>query len=273
MTKIAEALHRMSAENRTKFLMNEEARKIRVRNGRAVSVVTDRREIKEDMVIVNADYPHSELDLLDREHRTYDSKYWESRKLAPSAFVAYIGVGKKVKTMLHHTLFLDRDWASGFDEIFEAENPKWPTSPSYYVNIPSKTDSGLAPKGCDTLFILAPLAPGLRDTHELRERFLDKILDNIEKTTGEKIRKHIKTKRIFAVNDFRKDYNAYRGTALSIVHTLRQTALWRPKHKSRKVRNLLYTGQYTHPGIGVPMTLISSEIVADIIEKQGEKPG
>ncbi len=58
-----------------------------------------------------------------------------------------------------------------------------------------------------------------------------------------------------------------KGTALGLTHTMRQTALWRPAHRSKRVGNLYYTGQYTHPGIGVPMTMISSTIVADVIGK------
>mgnify|MGYP005852918993 FL=1 len=134
--------------------------------------------------------------------------------------------------------------------------------------MPSKTDSTAAPKGKDTLFILVPLAPGLKDTPEMREQFYNKIMDNLENTIGQNIREHIVVKKIFALTDFKERYNAYKGTALGLSHTMMQTALFRPSHKSKKVKNLYYTGHYTHPGIGVPMTLISSQIVADEIIKQ-----
>jgi phytoene dehydrogenase-like protein len=68
-------------------------------------------------------------------------------------------------------------------------------------------------------------------------------------------------------DDFAKDYNAYKGTALGLAHTLFQTAIFRPAHRSKKVKGLYYTGQYTHPGVGVPMTLIASELVADLVNK------
>ncbi len=130
------------------------------------------------------------------------------------------------------------------------------------MNVPSRTDPTAAPPGCDTLFILIALAPGVEDSPEIRERFYEKIMDHLEETTGENIRDHIQVKRIFALNDFKERYNAYKGTALGLSHTIFQTALWRPAHQSKKVRNLYYSGHYTHPGIGVPMTLISSTIVA-----------
>ena len=87
-------------------------------------------------------------------------------------------------------------------------------------------------------------------------------MSRMEEILGENILDAVVTRRIFALSDFTDRYNAYRGTALGLTHTLRQTALWRPAHRSKKVGNLYYTGQYTHPGIGVPMTLISSQLVA-----------
>ena len=88
----------------------------------------------------------------------------------------------------------------------------------------------------------------------------------MEYLTGENLRDHIVLQRIFAHNDFSSRYNAYKGTALGLAHTLKQTAVFRPKHESKKVNNLYFTGHYNHPGIGVPMVIISSQILADIIK-------
>ncbi len=260
---VADAIKEIAEENGAEIKLNHEVERIEVREGKATTLVTNQGDLTTDLVVVNADYPYTELNLLDEEYRTYDQKYWDKKQFAPSAFVAYVGIDKQIDDLLHHTLFLDEDWGANFDEIFDSDEPRWPKNPSYYVNVPSKTDPGLAPEGSETLFILVPLAPGLDDTERAREKFYNKIMSDLEKKVGENIRDHVVTKRIFAVNDFRDDYNAYKGTALSLVHTLRQTALWRPRHHSKKVDNLYYTGQYTHPGIGVPMTLISAQIVAD----------
>ncbi|NVO67148.1 phytoene desaturase family protein [Methanofollis tationis] len=242
--------------------LDEPVRRIEVEGKRATGVVTEKGRHDADLVLVNADYAHAELDLLDAAHRTYPEKYWRSRVLAPSAFVIYLGLDREVPALAHHTLFLDRDWEAGFERIFDPNRAAWPENPSYYVNVPSRTDPTAAPPGSETLFILVPLAPGLEDTPALRERLYTRILDDLEAKIGEELRDAVVVKRIFALNDFAERYNAYRGTALGLSHTLLQTALWRPAHLSRKVGNLYYTGQYTHPGIGVPMTLISSTIVA-----------
>jgi phytoene desaturase len=250
-----------------KFRFNEPVKKI-VTDGKKVSkVVTDQGEYTADAVVVNADYAHSELDLLSGKDRTYDNRYWEKKVLAPSAIVMYLGVNRKVPELAHHTLFLDKDWSANFDEIFDPEKAAWPRSPSYYVNVPSITDRTAAPQGKETLFVLAPLAPRLEDSPEIRERFYNQIMDHLESSLGTELRKHVEVKRFFALNDFQDRYNAYKGTALGLTHTLRQTALFRPVHRSKRIKNLYYTGHYCHPGIGVPMVLISSQIVDGLLDE------
>ncbi len=268
--RVAQSIYELALEHGARFHFNEEVKRIEVIDGVATSVITDRNIYEANAVLVNADYPHSELELLDEPHRTYDETYWESRVMAPSAFVAYLGVDRVIDALEHHNLFLERDWADKFQEVFDPRRARWPERPSYYVNVPSRTDTTAAPQGSDTLFILVPLAPGMEDNEELREGLYRRVMDDLERKVGENIRDHVVVKRIFAINDFRDRYNAYKGTALGLSHTLRQTALWRPSHKSKKVKNLYYTGHYTHPGIGVPMTLVSSQIVCnEIMEDTG----
>jgi hypothetical protein len=92
------------------------------------------------------------------------------------------------------------------------------------------------------------LAPGLEDTPERREAFYSRIIDDLERKLGENVRDAVEVKRIFALDDFRERYHAYKGTALGLSHTLFQTALWRPSHKSKRVENLYYNGTLlAHP--------------------------
>jgi len=267
MRKVVEGIYDLARQNGATFRFNEPVTSIDVKDGSVVGVTTKDDTYEADIVIINADYPYAEMALLEPQYATYPEKYWKKREIAPSAFVVYLGISKRVESLAHHTLFLDKDWEENFHRIFDPAQAGWPESPSYYVNVPSKTDASAAPDGGEALFILVPLAPGIPDSPEIRERFYNRIIDHIESTTGESIRDAVVTKRIFALGDFEERYNAYRGTALGLTHSLFQTALWRPAHQSRKVENLYYTGQYTHPGIGVPMTLISSQIIAQDITK------
>ncbi len=265
---VVDSVRRLGEEHGVEFRYNEPATRVVVKDDRAVAVETPEGRYPADVVLVNADYAHAELSLLDVASRTYDAEYWAKRVLAPSAMVLYLGLDRKVEGLAHHTLLLEKDWEQGFETLFDPAKMAWPENPSYYVNVPSKTDTTAAPPGGEALFVLVPLAPGLPDTPERRQALRDRLLSHLEETLGEPIRDAIVTERCFALDDFTERYNAYRGTALGLSHTLFQTALWRPAHRSRKVANLYYSGQYTHPGIGVPMTLISSQIVAREIKKE-----
>ncbi|MFW9921373.1 MAG: phytoene desaturase family protein, partial [Candidatus Thorarchaeota archaeon] len=182
-----------------------------------------------------------------------------------SAFVLYLGIDKKLDSLTHHNVILDHDWVKHFEQIFE--NPSWPDEPAYYLCCPSRKDDSVAPSGMENIFVTIPISPGIEDTPEIREAYFQKIIKHMEKVIGENILDHLVVKRIFSLNDFASDYNAYKGTAVGLTHTFSQSAFFRPRHKSKKVKNLYYTGQYTHPGIGVPMALIASEIVADLVTK------
>ncbi|MFA0833684.1 MAG: phytoene desaturase family protein [Methanobacterium formicicum] len=268
MRKVVKTLYELAQSYGAVFRFDEPVEKLEIQDKLVKKVVTSEGSYAPDLVIVTADYPHSELDLLTPDHQTYSQKYWEKRTISPSAMVVYLGVDIKVGKLIHHNLFLNKDWETGFDYIFDPEKAEWPEDPSYYVNVPSKTDESAAPPGSDTLYLLIPLAPGMVDTPELRETLYNHILDDLESKIKLNIRGHVQVKKLFAINDFKERYNAYKGTAFGLTHTLRQTALWRPAHLSKKAENLYYSGQYTHPGIGVPMVMVSSQIIVQDIMKR-----
>ncbi|MDG6221278.1 MAG: FAD-dependent oxidoreductase, partial [Candidatus Thermoplasmatota archaeon] len=178
----------------------------------------------------------------------------------------YLGLNKKIDGLLHHNLYLLNEWDGHFETIIH--DPKWPEEACYYVCCPSKTDPTVAPPGSENLFILVPVAPGLEDTPEIRDKYYNKTIQHLENLIGETIEDAVVVKRIYAHNDFAADYNAYKGTALGLAHTLKQTAIFRPRHRSKKVKKLYYTGHYTHPGIGVPMVIIASQILSEEIVKE-----
>ncbi|WP_252698471.1 phytoene desaturase family protein [Natronosalvus vescus] len=222
-----------------------------------------------DYVVSNADYAHTEQELLATERRGYAADYWASRTYAPSAFLLYLGVEGDVPELAHHTLVLPTGWDEHFAQIFD--DPAWPDDPAYYLCVPSKTDDTVAPEGHTNLFVLVPIAAGLEDTPELRSSYRDQVLEDIADNTGTDLRDRIVFEESFCVEDFADRYNSYAGTALGMAHTLRQTSLFRPPHRSKEVDGLYFAGSYTTPGIGVPMCLISGELTAEkVLEDHGE---
>ncbi len=233
---------------------------------KAQRVVTDSGIFETDVVVAGADYNHVETSLVDPAYRNYDDAYWQSRVMAPSSLLFYLGINKRVPRLQHHNLFFDEDFKVHAQEIYET--PRWPSKPLFYASAPSKTDPGVAPPGYENLFLLIPVAPGLTDDDATREHYFDLIMTRLETYVGENIREHIVFRRSYAHNDFKQDYNAFRGNAYGLANTLRQTALLKPTLKNKAVSNLFYTGQLTVPGPGVPPSLISGLVVADEVAKE-----
>lgn len=260
IAELVGALAGLGRAHGVRFAFGSPARRVRTEGGRAVAVVTDRETFPADAVVVNADYQHAETALLEAADRSYDDRYWGRRVLSPSAFILYVGLDRRLDGIVHHNLFFEKDWDAHFDAVFR--RPAWPDRFSYYVSCPSKTDPSVAPEGAENLFFLVPVAPGLEDPDGTREAFAERVLEHFEGLVGRPVRSHVKVRRIFSPRDFTADYNTYKGTAFSLSHTLFQTASFRPRRKSRRVGNLYFTGQYPHPGVGMPMVMIGAELTA-----------
>jgi phytoene desaturase len=212
-----------------------------------------------DIVVANSNIHHTESKLLGKPHRSYSERYWQTRTLAPSAFILYLGLKDKVPDLAHHSLIFSQDWKTNFAEIFDS--PCWPADPSLYVCAPSVTDPSVAPPGQENLFVLVPVAPGLEATPEQLNKFAERTLQTVEREMNiPNLRERIVYRRLFWGKDFRSRYNNLQGSALGLAHTMRQTAILRPNNKSKKLKNLFYTGANTNPGIGMPICLISAEL-------------
>ena len=272
MYKIVEGIYSLANELGVKFEFNSDVQQINVVDGKAKSITYNQTTqhlpitVGADVVISAADYHFTETKLLPEKSRTYSNEYWNKRTMAPSCLLYYIGVNKKLKNILHHTLFFDTDFGVHGKEIYDS--PAWPTDPLFYVSATSVTDKTTAPIGSENLFFLIPVASGLQgDTEELRDKYFDRIVKRFEEKIGEKIIDNIVYKKSYSVSNFVHDYNSFRGNAYGLANTLMQTAVLKPSCKSKKVINLFYTGQLTVPGPGVPPSLISGEVVAKEVIK------
>ena len=276
MYSIVDGMVKVAKSLGVQFKLGEEVMHVEVENDTANKVVT--RLINTgieniysfDVLIGAGDYHHIETNLLEKKYQSYSKKYWDSRVLAPSSLLFYVGLNKKLYGVTHHSLFFDTDFSVHGNEIYN--NPMWPSNPLFYASVPSVTDASVAPVGCENLFLLIPIAAGLEgDTAEIREKYFNILMDRLEKKWGQSIKDAIIYKRSYAVADFKNDYHSFKGNAYGLANTLLQTAFLKPSCKSKKVKNLYYTGQLTVPGPGVPPSLISGEVVANLICKQYNK--
>lgn len=260
-SKIIDAMKEVAADQGTTFYFNSAIEKMNVTGHKVSSLRVNNKEIEFDAVIASSDYHHTETKLLAEEFRNYDELYWEKRTFAPSCLIYYIGINEKIPNLKHHTLFFENDLDQHTEDIYT--DKKWPEKPLFYACCPSKTDASVAPEHCENIFLLMPVAPGIEDAEEIREKYFIEMITRLEKHTGaQDLLSKLDYKKSYCIKDFQQDYNAYKGNAYGLANTLSQTAVWKPSLRNKKVSNLFYTGQLTVPGPGVPPSLISGKIAA-----------
>ncbi len=267
--KVIEAMQKVAEIQGAVFHLNTPVEKIEVSNNLATGLQVNGERFDCDAVIASADYHHIESKLLPAKYRNYGEDYWKKKIFAPSCLIFFLGINKKIKSLNHHSLFFDESLDRHAEEIYK--NPQWPSKPLFYTCCPSKTDDSLAPEGHENIFMLMPIAAGLKDSEEMREKYFHIMISRLEKQVNEAIIPYIDYKKSYCVNDFITDYNSYKGNAYGLANTLMQTAILKPKIRNRKIKNLFYTGQLTVPGPGVPPSIISGKIASEQLLKHLNK--
>ncbi len=263
---VVKAFADLAIEKNVQVHCNAEVTSINILDKKVNSITVNGEDIVFDIVVASADYHHVEQKLLEKQYRNYSESYWDKREMAPSSLIFYVGINKKLSNIHHHTLFFDQDFDEHAKEIYE--QPAWPKNPLFYMSCSSISDDDVAPNGMENLMFLIPLAPGLEDSDEMREKYFSMILKRLKNLTGNDILDNIVVKKSYCVKDFEKDYHAFKGNAYGLANTLRQTAILKPRLKNKKINNLFYTGQLTVPGPGVPPSIISGQIVAEEVHKK-----
>ncbi|WP_256013420.1 phytoene desaturase family protein [Desertivirga xinjiangensis] len=261
MNQIVQAMSAIAEQQGVRFHFGHEVKRIVVKDKLAKGLETNKGYFEADLIISNADYEHTDQVLTDRDSQNYTPKYWNSRTLSPSSLLFYIGINKTIPGIKHHNLFFDEDFDQHAEEIYQ--NPQWPSKPLFYVSCTSQTDNTVAPEGSENLFFLVPVAPGLEDSDDVREKYFNLLMIRFNSIIGVDIRDSVVVKRSYAIKDFVSDYHSYKGNAYGLANTLLQTAFLKPRIRSKKIHNLLFTGQLTVPGPGVPPAIISGQVTAN----------
>lgn len=269
-TEVIRAIERLARARGVDIVTGAAVEQITTTDAVATGVRLAGGEVHEaDLVVSTADLHHTETALLPEHLQTYPEKWWASRTPSPGALLLLLGVEGELPQLAHHTLLFTEDWRANFEDIFGA-SPRIPSPASLYVCRPSATDDTVAPAGHENLFVLVPVPadPGLGhggtdgDGDAAIEAAADRVIDQIAGWCGiPDLADRITVRRTIAPGDFASDLNAWRGNALGLAHTLGQSAMFRPRNASRKVEQLAYAGTSALPGIGLPMCLISAELV------------
>lgn len=261
---VARAFRQVGEEQGVCYRFNTEVQQVIVKHGRAVGVrMPNDEELLADIVVANADYHHVQTALLPHGLADIPTAKWDKKVLSPSGLLLSFGVKKKLPGVLHHNLFFDTDWQAHFNAVFDAK--QWSQKPLFYLCVPSKTDPSVAPKNHENLFVLAPQAAGVEPSAVELQASIDDIVGRIDSRTGGVFSGNIIARDVRTMSYFAETFHAYQGNAFGLAHTLRQSALFRPPVKAKKVAGLYFVGQYTNPGTGVPMVVLSGKTVAEAV--------
>ena len=269
MYSLSLAIEKLVKDLGGEIITSTSVEEIIIENKTAVGIRTNKnKKLYADTIVANADLVYSQMKLIDEKDRpsTPDTKL-ESYKQASSALLFYWGVDDSCEGMLHHNVYLCKDFKNNLDEIFHQK--KLPKDPSFYTYIPTKTDPSLAPKGKSVFYVLVPV-PNLDSKVQWQsgiKRLRKQVLSRLKTEFDLDIEKKIKVESIFTPEDFRDKYNLHIGSAFGLSHHFLQSGYFRPHNKSKDIKNLYFVGASTYPGGGIPMVTLSAKLVMERILK------
>lgn len=266
ITRVIASIEHVARREGVTIRTGEAVTRIRTSGGKVRGVELESGErIDADAVVSAADLHHTETALLHREEdRSYPESWWHKRVSGPGTVLAYLGVRGELPALQHHNLFFAKNWRSTFERIFGDRRSIPQQDASLYVCKATDTEPGWAPEGHESIFMLIPVAADETLTPERAEIFVDRAIEQVARWTATPdLVSRIVSRSVAAPSDFVEWYNAWHGAAIGPAHTLRQSAFMRASNRSKRVKGLYYAGQTTTPGVGLPMCLISAELVRD----------
>lgn len=273
MYSLVEAFVKVFLEIGGEIHYNCEVSKIITKDKKAVGVEVNGKTYNADIIVSNAHFAHTYMDLIDqKERKIFTDKKIKNKNYSMSCFLIYIGVKKQYKEIFHHTLILSERYKPLITDIFDkkilAEDF------SIYLHAPTRTDSSMAPEGCESMYVLIPV-PNLKANVDWKVEsatYTKKVLDFLENDFGLKdLQENIEVLRTFSPEDFKNQRNNFLGAPWSLEPSLFQIANFRPHNKSEEFKNLYLVGVSTHPGGGVPGVLLTAETTEKLIIKDLEK--
>jgi phytoene desaturase len=256
MYQIPLALEKIAKQFGVKFNYNFEVTKI---NKEDQFTIKSKNETKKaNKVVVNADWPYFNQDVLGRK--------LPKLKYSCSVYLIYLGLSKKIEALEHHNLFFAKDLPENLANIFT--NSKVPEDPSFYIHVPTRTDSSLAPEGKDIAYVLVPI-PNLEKKYDFKDyedMLRSKIFNIVREKTGVNLENFIEVEHRFYPDDFINRYNILNAATFGLSHNFFQSAFFRPNNVDQKVKGLYHVGASTQPGGGLPTVIASSKIVSDLIQ-------
>jgi phytoene desaturase len=275
--RVVESLASVAERLGVRFRYGTAVSQIEIEAGRAVGVrLEGGARLPADVVIANADLPYVYRSLLSEAGRADQA---EAERLADlkytcSALMFYWGLDRHYAQLHTHNVFLCGDYESGFDRIFADHS--LPDEPSFYVHAPSRVDPSAAPAGQDSLYVLVPAghldSERFQNWDELRDRARAAVLRRLEQAGLSDLRRHLKFETCFTPRDWQARFSLEKGAGFGLSHNFWQVGYLRPHNRHAHYPNLYFAGSSTHPGTGLPMVLLSAQLVVERILSELPQP-
>ncbi len=263
---LVKALVQLFQELGGELRLNTKVEKILIENGKAQGArLATGEKLLSAIVVSNGDVANTYRKLIDPQHRhKWTDRKLEKMRYSMSLFLIYFGTDILYPQLAHHTIVLGKRYKELLADIFQRKILA--SDFSLYLHAPTRTDPSLAPRGCESMYVLSPVPHlgGKIDWEAVKEKYADVILASLENLCPN-LRQHITTKLIFTPLDFEKDLDAYLGSAFQFEPLLTQSAWFRPHNVSEDVENLYFVGAGTHPGAGLPGVLSSAKVLDRVI--------
>ena len=263
---VTRAMARIAEELGVEILLEEPVERVLVEHGKATGVRTDRRTLKADAVVLNADFAGAMRRLIPNHNR----RKWHDGALAKkryscSTFMMYLGIEGIFDDVSHHTIYLAENYKQNLMDIEDLH--RLSANPSFYVQNACVTDPSLAPRGHSTLYVLLPVThdTGLIDWPAETARFRGLALQQLRKIGLHDVEHRIRTEHILTPHDWSSEFDLYKGATFSMAHSLDQMLHLRPHNRFEDIDQMYLVGGGTHPGSGLPVIFESARITSRLL--------
>ena len=265
---VSEKMAEIAAELGADIRLDTEVTGLQFDGKKPVAVETDGGEtFKSDALVINADFGRAMTRLVpDSLRKNWTDAKLNKKKFSCSTFMLYLGVEGAEEGLPHHTIYIAEDYERNLREI--ETDRVLSGDPSVYVQNACVTDPSLAPAGCSTLYILAPVtheSPHVdwdRDAPAFRER----VLDQVEAKFGVKnLRSRIRYEKQITPADWDGGYEIHKGATFNLAHNLGQMLHFRPRNRFEDLDGTYLVGGGTHPGSGLPVIYESARITTKLM--------
>lgn len=270
---IARALAKIADELGVEVHTGSPVERIEMKAGRAAGIVSNGRLYEADVTVANSDIVRTFRDLLPQSESEPFLRKNESRlEPACSGVVLYLGCRKRFPNLLHHDFLFSSNSDAEFRDIYEKRIPH--DDPTIYLAIPSRTDPGVAPSGCEAVYALVH-TPSLSPEYDWEtgaQRYRDIIVDKMERCGMTGLKESIETERMITPLDLERLYWVNKGAIYGVVTRRGLTSAFKTGNRS-KIPGLYFAGGSVNPGAGVPMVLMSGQVAAECVLEDLGRPG